>query len=197
MGTFRVWVGHFSLGCNGGLMGAKGQIVYLSPRCYWASHVPFWQLSIDLILASTHNFKLLAADWQPSPVKARFHFISIFMLVRVILCQLICRGETTDLSSEPARWTNDYCQRMSDFDICRFILIRMAYKLLISPRSNVTFNISLHKVSVRVGVHYVITKFSPMDSLPNFLTYGAPLAHASRAGAPLWWFATGKYGTSL
>ena len=51
----------------------------------------------------------------------------------------------------------------------------MAYKVLISPRSNVTFNISLHEVCVRVGVRYVITKFSRMDSLPNFLNHGAPL----------------------
>ena len=35
--------------------------------------------------------------------------------------------------------------------------------------------IGLHEVSVRVGVRYVITKFSRMDSLPNFLTHGAPL----------------------
>ena len=61
----------------------------------------------------------------------------------------------------------------------------MAYKVLISPRSNVTFNISLHKVCVREDVRYVITKFSGMDSLPNFLTHGALLACASRAGAPL------------
>ena len=32
----------------------------------------------------------------------------------------------------------------------------------------------------RVGVRYVITKFSQMDSLPNFVTHGAPLG-ASRA----------------
>ena len=38
-----------------------------------------------------------------------------------------------------------------------------------------TFDIGLHEVCVRVGVRYVITKFSPMDSLPNFLTHGAPL----------------------
>ena len=37
-----------------------------------------------------------------------------------------------------------------------------------------TFDICLHEVCVRVGVHYVITKFSRMDSLPNFLTHGAP-----------------------
>ena len=28
------------------------------------------------------------------------------------------------------------------------------------------------------GVRYVITKFSRMDSLPNFLTHGAPLLKA-------------------
>ena len=38
-----------------------------------------------------------------------------------------------------------------------------------------TFHISLHEVCVRVGVRYVITKFCRMDSLPNFLTHGAPL----------------------
>ena len=38
------------------------------------------------------------------------------------------------------------------------------------------------------GVGYVITKFSRMDSLPNFLTHGAPLrARFARAGAPLKW----------
>ena len=49
-----------------------------------------------------------------------------------------------------------------------------------------TFDISLHEMCVRVGVLYVITKFSRMDSLPNFLTHGAPLrARFARAGAPL------------
>ena len=47
----------------------------------------------------------------------------------------------------------------------------------------VTFDIGLHEVCVRVGgrsvVRYVITKFSWMDSLPNFVTHGAPL-HALR-----------------
>ena len=37
----------------------------------------------------------------------------------------------------------------------------------------VTFDIGLHEVCVRVGVRYV--KFSRMDSLPNFVTHGAPL----------------------
>ena len=39
----------------------------------------------------------------------------------------------------------------------------------------------------RAGVRYVITKFSRMDSLPNFLTHGAPLrVRFGRAGAALW-----------
>ena len=37
------------------------------------------------------------------------------------------------------------------------------------------FDIGLPEVCVRVGVHYVITKFSQMNSLPNFVTHGAPL----------------------
>ena len=36
------------------------------------------------------------------------------------------------------------------------------------------------------GVRYLMTKFSRMDSLPNFLTHGAPLrALEARARAPL------------
>ena len=31
------------------------------------------------------------------------------------------------------------------------------------------------RVGGREGVRYVITKFSQMDSLPNFVTHGAPL----------------------
>ena len=58
-----------------------------------------------------------------------------------------------------------------------------------------TFDIGLHEVCVRVGVRYVITKFSRMDSLPNFLSHGAPRrAPFARAGAPLQivWSKTGK-----
>ena len=47
-----------------------------------------------------------------------------------------------------------------------------------------TFNIGLHEVCVRVGgragVRYVITKFSRMDSLLNFVTHDA-LLRALRA----------------
>ena len=38
-----------------------------------------------------------------------------------------------------------------------------------------TFDIGVHEVCVRVGVRYVITKFSRMDSLPNFVTHGVRL----------------------
>ena len=51
-----------------------------------------------------------------------------------------------------------------------------------APRITVecaTFDVGLHEVCVpvggRAGVRYVITKFSRMDSLPNFVTHGAPL----------------------
>ena len=38
---------------------------------------------------------------------------------------------------------------------------------------------------VRAGVRYVITQFYRMDSLPNFVTHGAPLrAREARARAP-------------
>ena len=39
----------------------------------------------------------------------------------------------------------------------------------------------MKRVYGRAGVRYVITKFSRMDSLPNFVTHGAPL-RAFRAG---------------
>ena len=45
-----------------------------------------------------------------------------------------------------------------------------------------TFDIGLHEVCVpvggRAGVRYVITKFSRLDSLPNFLNHGAPRERA-------------------
>ena len=78
-----------------------------------------------------------------SEVSFHFHF---YVGKCDIFYQLICRGKTTGLSSEPARWLCDYCQRLSDFDSCQFILIRMAFKVLISPGSNVTLDISLHEV---------------------------------------------------
>ena len=41
------------------------------------------------------------------------------------------------------------------------------------------------------GVRYVITKFSRMDSLPNFVTHGAPL-RALRAREPRYNFTLDK-----
>ena len=57
--------------------------------------------------------------------------------------------------------------------------------MLISPRCNATFDISLYEVCLRVGVRYIMTKFSQMNSLPNFLTHGAPQARVARTRAPL------------
>ena len=58
------------------------------------------------------------------------------------------------------------------------VLIRMVYitkRLVKLCKIYCDFDIGLNEVCVRVGVRYVITKFSRMDSLPNFLTHGAPL----------------------
>ena len=48
-----------------------------------------------------------------------------------------------------------------------------------------TFDIGLNGVWVRVGgVRYVKTEFSRMDSLPNFVTHGAPLRYNLILGFP-------------
>ena len=62
----------------------------------------------------------------------------------------------------------DYCQHTSDFDSCQFILIQIAYKVSISARSNVTFDISLHEVCVRVGG--LTLCHNQISSDGNFLT---------------------------
>ena len=81
---------------------------------------------------------------------------------------------------------------MSDFHSCQFILIRRAYiadrLVSICARSNVTFEISLHEVYVRARVRYAITKFSRIDSLPNFRSLRSKCFQSSycakvRAGA--------------
>ena len=120
------------------------------------------------------HIKLLAADWQSWPVKARFHFIFIFMLVSVTYYISLYVGE-----KRLAFHLSPRDGHVITVSGC-LILIRMAYKVFSSPRSNVTFNISLHEVYVRVSVRYVITKFSRMDSLPNFLTDGALRARELR-----------------
>ena len=62
-----------------------------------------------------------------------------------------------------------------------------AKKSLLSPTPRVNADyFPLPGKSVRTDVQYVITKFSGMDSLPNFLIHGAPLrARFAREGAPL------------
>ena len=89
----------------------------------------------------------------------------------------MCRGQTTGLSSEPARWSCDG-QRTSYFDSCQFILVWMAYKVSISARSNVTFDNSLHEVCVRVGRR---TLRHNQGSLPMMLRWRALRARESSA----------------
>ena len=62
-----------------------------------------------------------------------------------------------------------------------------AKKSLLSPTRRVHADyFPLPGKSLRTDVRYVITKFFGMDSLPNFLTHGAPLcARFARLGAPL------------
>ena len=79
-----------------------------------------YQLSLIWL---THNFKLLAADWQPCPVKLQFHF---YVGKCDILYQLMCGGKTS-LWNKAARWSCDNFQQMCDFDSCQLNLIRMAY----------------------------------------------------------------------
>ena len=160
----RVWVRH----CVPELTWA-----HVTSFVIWSSHVQFWKLSIDLNLACTYN-----NYWQPTDSPAQR---SLFWTGKcVILYQLICRSRTTCLSSEPARWSWDHCQRMSHFDSCQCNHAhRMAFitGTLVSScaRSSVTFDIGLHEMCVWVGVRYVTTKFSWMVSLLNFVTHGAPL----------------------
>ena len=65
--------------------------------------------------------------------------------------------------------------------IARRCAIRFpAKKSLLSPTPRVHADyFPLPGKSVRMDVRYVITKFSGMDSLPNFLTHGAPLKLSS------------------
>ena len=76
------------------------------------SHFESCQLSLIWLAHITLNY------WQPT------HF---YVGKCDTLFQIVCKGKTTSFSSEPARWSCDNCQWMSDFDSCQFILIRMAY----------------------------------------------------------------------
>ena len=91
-------------------------------------------------------------------------------------------GKTTGLSSEPARWSCDNCQRMSDFDSCQSNRTHTD-GLQNWKASQVVQDLFWHLTSAYLkcvyrgagGVRYVITKFSRMDSLPNFVTHGTVL----------------------
>ena len=109
------------------------------------SHFDSCQLTLIWLVHITLNY------WQmPGESEDSFHF-HFYVGKSDILYQLIYRGKTTGLSSERVRWLCDYCQRTSASNGCQFILIQMACKVSISARSNVTFDISLHEVCVRVG----------------------------------------------
>ena len=128
--------------------------------------------------------------WPPTDSPARRSFV--FMLNRYVwhTISAYMYGKTTGLSSKPARWTCDNCQRMSDFlsDVNLIMLIRMGNitdRLVSScARSHLT-SAYMKCVYGWASVLYVIIKFSRMDSLPNFITHGAPL-RALRARELRW-----------
>ena len=73
------------------------------------------------------------------------------------------------------------CQRMSDFDSCQSNRTHTD-GLHNWKASQIVQDLLWHLTSAYMkcvygwaGVHYVITKFSRMDSLPSFVTHGAPL----------------------
>ena len=165
----REWVRHIRPACSG-----KCQIDFLSEPeptllvfWQWSAHVPFWQLSI--------------VDCQPtdSPARRSFVFMLNWWVWHIISA---CRSKTTGLSSEPVRWSCDNCQRMSDFDSCQSNRTHRD-GLHNWKASQVVQDLLWHLTSAYMrcvygwaGVRYVITKFSRMDSLPNFVTHGSPLS---------------------
>ena len=71
-----------------------------------------------------------------------------------------------------------------------------AKKILYFPLPQESMRTTFHYPESPYGRTYadVITKISRMDSLPNYLSYGAPLARASRAqGAPLIYFNSNEH----
>ena len=98
--------------------------------------------------------------------------------------QLICRGKRLVFHLSPRDGhviTVSGCLILTAVNSFSYRWLTKSLKFL----QDVTFDISLHEVCLRVGVRYVITKFSATGSLPNFLAEGAPQARASRARAPL------------
>ena len=78
-------------------------------------------------------------------------------------------------SCELKRWSSDFPPSKTRVAHTRNFPPKERDLLLSCARAIVTFHIGLHEMCVRTGVLYVITKFSEEDSLPNFLTHGAPL----------------------
>ena len=175
----RVLVRHFSPACSGGEMPdrvperTRAQVIsFLKVVCT----CPFLQLSIDLNLVRTYNFKLLAAEWRPCLAYFRFHvelvgvtcYITLYVGAKRLIFYLSPRDGHVIIVTG--------CLILTAVNLIILIWMGNITDRLVSrcAKSIVTFDICLH-VCVQVGVRYVITKFSWMDNLSNFVTHGAPL----------------------
>ena len=100
------------------------------------------------------------------------------------------KKDVTSISStpEPAIWSYDTGQRIPCFDSCQ---LTMTWKFNIKDLTvtKAVIVLWLPSPSPRVctdgrtdgrSYGHVITKFSGLDGLPNFLTHGAPLARFAR-----------------
>ena len=147
------------------------------------SHFDSCQLTLIWLANITLN------DCQPTDSLARRSFV--FMLKCDILYQLICRGKTTDLSSEPARWSCDNCQGMSDFESCQSNRTHTDgvhnWKASQAVQDLLWHLTSAYTRSVYgwAGVRYVITKFSRKDSYQILLPMVLRCARFEHARAPL------------
>ena len=78
--------------------------------------------------------------------------------------------------SDSFYWLSFFQNQLRDIIARRCAMRFPAKKSLLSPTPRVHADyFPLPGKSVRTEVRYVITKFSGMDSLPNFITHGAPL----------------------
>ena len=129
-------------------------VVNLSPGyLFWDSslqmfHFDSCQLS-SIWLAL--DFKLLASDWPPCPVKAYFYF---YVGKCDILHQLTYGGKMTSFSSQPEGWSADAWFWQLSIHRDTNGLYNWKASVNICARSNVTFDIGLHVVGVwKVCVH--------------------------------------------
>ena len=94
--------------------------------------------------------------------------------------RLYVGGKRTGLSSEPARWSCDNCQRMSDFDSCQ------SNHAHTDGWHNWQASVKLCKIYCDIWHQLTLSvctggrtlrhnQFSRTDSLTNFVTHGAPL----------------------